>query len=213
MFEDQEYKEVDWKLQMLITEKALLMKEKMEREKEDGLKMPEENEEEKTSEDTKTDEEESPKPEKEKGVIAKNISKNKKVILYYLGVFIVNIAVRASNLLSLIIPDSALGGFANGIATDGVLLITFLAPWIFGGREALDREKKETKRIKIERTGIGIELSRVNVVNEGLRVTNELQAGVREENGLKPYRYDPPADVGLGSERNKEVNTDVDDKG
>ena len=146
------------------------------------------------------EEEETPKPKKKKGVIARNISKNKKVIIYYLGVFIVNIAVRSSNLLSLIIPDSVMGSFINGIATDGVLLVTFLSPWIFGGREALDREKKETKRIKVERTGIGKELSRVNIINEGLRISNELQATIMEQNELKPYRYNPPADLGIGSE-------------
>jgi len=141
-----------------------------------------------------------PKPEKEKGIIATNISRNKKIIIYYLGVFIVNVVVRGSNLLSLVIPDSPVGGFVNGIATDGVLLITFLAPWIFGGKEALDKEKLETKRIKVERTGIGKELSRVNILNEGLRISNELQAGIMEQNNLIPYRYEPPADMGIGSE-------------
>jgi len=159
------------------------------------------------------EEEEPPKPEKEKekpkeeeeepkskGIIATNISKNKKVILYYIGVFIVNVVVRGSNLLSLIIPDSPAGGFVSGIATDGVLLITFLAPWIFGGKEALDEEKKETKRIKVERTGIGKELARVNVLNEGLRTKNELQATLMEQNGMKPFRYNPPSDIGYGCE-------------
>lgn len=169
---------------------------------EDGLKkMSVNTESEKESSESEKDEEKEEVPEeKSKGIIAANISKNKKVILYYLGVFIVNIVVRGSNLLSLVIPDSPLGVFINGIATDGVLLITFLAPWIFGGREALDREKKETKRIKIERTGIGKELSRVNIINEGLRISNELQATIMEQNELKPYRYEPPADLGIGSE-------------
>lgn len=165
------------------------MSEQPESEKSDETPKPEKEEE----------EEETPE-EKPKGVIATNISKNKKVILYYLGVFIVNIVVRGSNLLSLVIPDSPLGIFINGIATDGVLLITFLAPWIFGGREALKEEKEETKRIKIERTGIGKELSRVNIMNEGLRISNELQATIMEQNKLKPYRYDPPASIGIGSE-------------
>ncbi len=146
------------------------------------------------------DKDESPKSPKKKGVIATNISKNKRVIIYYLGVFIVNIFVRGSNLLSVILPDSPVGSLINGIATDGVLLITFLAPWIFGGREALKEEKEETKRIKVERTKQGKELSRVNVMNEGLRISNELQATIMEQNELKAYRYDPPPTNGLGSD-------------
>ena len=156
--------------------------------------------EEEKSEPEKDEDEETPKSKKKKGVIAKNISKNRKVIIYYIGVFIVNIAVRSSNLLSLIIPDSPLGVFLNGLATDGVLLVTFLSPWIFGGREALDIEKENTKRVKIERTQIGKDLSWERVKNEGLRISNELQATIMEQNELKPYRYEPPADVGLGSE-------------
>ena len=159
-----------------------------------------ENKEEETEPEKEEEEEETPKPEKEKGVIATNISRNKKVIMYYIGVFIVNVVVRGSNLLALVIPDSPVGLFINGMATDGVLLITFLAPWIFGGKEALDREKEETKRVKVERTQMGKDLSWEKIKNEGLRISNNLQADLREESGLKPYRYSPPADVGIGSE-------------
>ena len=189
-----------------ISEKENEKKEKNEEERKMSVNTEnkENKEEEQIPESEEEEEEEFSKSKKEKGVLATNISRNKKVIFYYIGVFIVNIVVRGSNLLALVIPDSAIGLFINGIATDGVLLITFLAPWIFGGREALKEEKAETKRIKVERTGIGKELSWERIKNEGLRISNELQATVMEQNDLKPYRYTPPADVGIGSEVKEE---------
>ncbi|MHA1277080.1 MAG: hypothetical protein ACTSQ8_07835 [Candidatus Helarchaeota archaeon] len=126
------------------------------------------------------------------GVIATNIKKHKKIIIYYLGVFLVNVAVRAANYLSMIYPDSPIGVFLNGVTSDSVLFITFIAPWIFGGREAISLEQQKTKRVKEEREKIGKELSRIKEEKEGLRITNQLQAQLLQENGFKPYVYESP---------------------
>ena len=115
--------------------------------------------------------------------LKENIESNKAAILYYTGVFLVAAFSQIVNNLDEIIPKNAwYYGIITGIASLGLIYFTIIAKFIFGKDAALDRVKKERQQQ-------GIENNDLRIVNEGLRVTNKLQAHLLQENKLDPIMY------------------------
>ena len=115
--------------------------------------------------------------------LKENIQSNKAAILYYSGVFLVSVFnIVVSNLDDVLPIDSIWGKIIKGIADIGLIYFTIIAKFIFGRDADLDR-------VKIERQKLGNLNEDLKVQNEGLRITNKLQAQLLQENALNPYEY------------------------
>jgi len=116
--------------------------------------------------------------------LKENFKNNKGKVLYYVGVFLV-LCVKAGFVFvqsSVPNPNEPLGVLIIDISEYTIIAFTIIGPYIFGRDSDLDR-------VKMERKDLGIENQTLRESNEGYRVTNELQAGVLEENQFKAYRY------------------------
>jgi len=112
-----------------------------------------------------------------------NINKNKGKALYYAGIILAAMFKQLFETLSKYLPADTWWGDGLAVIFGYVIIaISIIAPLLFGN-------DPEITRVKSERKEIGQGKNQTDIENEGLRVTNKLQAQLLAENDLKPYEY------------------------
>jgi len=116
--------------------------------------------------------------------LAENIQKNKTKAWYFIGIIIAACFKGIMETIQKYLIEDTWWGDSLIIFTGyAVLAVSLIAPLIFG----LD---PEIKRVKDERKDIGTNYTTVLAENEGLKVTNQLQADILQQNQFKPYKYE-----------------------
>jgi len=109
--------------------------------------------------------------------------------MYYTGVFLVAALTMVVNQLYDILPDDSwYYSLLTGVASLGLIYFTIIAKFVFGKDADLDR-------VKTERQLLGEQVTDLQIMNEGLRVTNVMSNQVIHEGGIKSFKYDGPPTV------------------
>jgi hypothetical protein len=132
--------------------------------------------------------------------LKENWDTNKKKIWYYVGLIIGLILKAFGSYVEAITPqNSPLGIFVLEVISYIIIGYALIGPLIFGRDKDLDRVKKE-------RTQQGKDMKDMEIVNEGLRVTNYMQAQVLKECGsIKTYKYDQVKEDIEETDKKKEI--------
>ena len=116
--------------------------------------------------------------------LKENIQNNKAKAWYFAGIIIAACLKEVFAKVQEYLPENTLWGDVTLIVSGyAIVAVSLIAPLIFGNDGAIER-------VKMERKENGEEVTRLLTTNHGLDITNKLQADVREENGLTPYRYE-----------------------
>ncbi len=120
----------------------------------------------------------SKKEEKKSNIFEKNLKRNKRIIYFYIGGFLVAAFGQFGDYLSTIIPDNELGNFIRGIIGLSTVYLTVIAPYIFGNKEELQDKKDEIAELKDKKYA--------------LHVTNQMKDHLLKENKITIPQFEDP---------------------